>query len=112
MRFRSVTINKGETAKEFKTRIADLAEKWLRSAKDRAQVSDVIVKEQLMKHRPREVQIPVADKQPAKAEEAASLGDSFVRARRLAGLLREGLWMPSNKACRNCGKNNHTEKNC
>lgn len=81
-RFRSKTIQEGETARELRDRLKDLLEKWLEpETKTKDQVCDQIILEQFLGMLNHDLQVWVKEHTPRSSAEAADLVETFVAAR-------------------------------
>lgn len=81
-RFRSKTIQEGETARELRDRLKDLLEKWLEpETRTKDQVCDQIILEQFIGMLNHDLQVWVREHTPHSSAEAADLVETFVAAR-------------------------------
>ena len=81
-RFRSATLKDGESVTESLARIEDLAGKWMKSAKSRDEVVDLVLMEQLLTMLPENVRLFVKERKPKTSAEASKLADDYIVARK------------------------------
>ena len=110
-RFRSLKPLAGQTPTELATRLADLANKWLKDCKTVDDVKDAVVKEQLLQTLPEEVRVWVTERKPKSAAEAGQLAEDYLQAR------STGLPSLSNDRsppgpCPRCGQLGHWARAC
>lgn len=82
-RFRSLQVEPEETPKELYIRLKELYGKWVQpKGKTVGQINEIIILEQYLRMLSPELQVWIKEHDPKSAEEAASLADVFVAARR------------------------------
>ena len=111
-RFRALTPKSGETYREIKARLQDLAEKWLKACTTPEALMDQVILEQLLNTLPQEVRVWVRERKPKTSEEASQLADDYVQAR---GRNPKNLGkkpVERQAACETCGKPGHQARDC
>ena len=124
-RFRLVKKKSEESYRELATRLADLAEKWLKTYQTRAELLDQVVLEQFLKSLPDEVRVFVKERKPTSSEQASKLADDFRQARKedAEGQRKLDVNKTSNDSynspfpytttiCHRCKKPGHLAKDC
>ena len=120
-RFRSATKKQGETNRELVARLVDLAEKWMQGCTSIAEVTDVVVLEQVTNTLPGDVRVFVKERKPKTSLEAAELADDYLRARKQnpeATCREEDRKLPERRPpvgprrCLRCGKPGHLVRDC
>ena len=81
-RFRSTKLKAGESVTESLARIRDLAGKWMKSAKTKEEVIDLVLMEQLLMMLPENVRLFVKERKPKTSAEASKLADDYIVARK------------------------------
>ena len=119
--FRSATKKPGETNRELVARLVDLAEKWMQGCTSIAEVTDVVVLEQVTNTLPGDVRVFVKERKPKTSLEAAELADDYLRARKQnpeATFREEDRKLPEirppvgPRRCLRCGKPGHLVRDC
>ena len=113
-RFRTTRKGKNETFRELAVRLADLAKKWMAGCETLEEVLDKLVVEQLLDTLGADLKIWLSEKKPKCGNEAGSLADDYVQARRRDGVDRgrtkEQTGEP--RKCHKCGKPGHFARVC
>ena len=89
-RFRSLVPKSGETNREVKARLQDLAEKWLKDFTTVETVIDQVILEQLLNTLPQEVRVWVKEWKLKTSSEASQLVDDYVQAQKQNPKTRTG----------------------
>ena len=119
-RFRLVKKKLGESSKELVARLDDLATKWLKSCTKPEEVRDKVVLEQFLNMQSEEIRVFVRERKPATSEEAGTLADDFLLARRenksevekRSQDLRKTNNDKAPRYCQRCGIPGHVAKDC
>ncbi|XP_034037239.1 uncharacterized protein LOC117520041 [Thalassophryne amazonica] len=91
--FRSLQVEPEETPKELYIRLKELYGKWVQpKGKTVEQINEIIILEQFLRMLSKELQVWIKEHDPKTAEEAASLADMFVAARRKNSLWTYQSW--------------------
>ena len=128
-RFRSMTKKTNESFRELSVRMSDVARKWTKECKDKDELLQLVMLEQLQSVVPDGVRIHLREKKPKTMAEAGDLADAYVEARREEGLSRHTLasrpslqptgtgstsrkYTRLERFCDNCGRSGHNTENC
>ena len=114
-KFRGASMNVGETTKELRVRLEDLAKKWTKDCDTIDKLRDVVVFEQLLNTLPKDIRVWVQEHNPKSSEEAAQLANDYIQARWMApSTVPEGKKekSPSQMVCHKCKQKGHKARNC
>lgn len=107
-RFRSTKKKAEESYTETEVRLRDLSKKWLKpKERNKDELVDVIIREQLVNAMPRDLQLRVRERKPKTAEEAGTIADDIISAR---GSIFNGN--TDNRNCLKCGIPGHFARDC
>ena len=110
-RFRGLQLKSGETPTELATRLADLANKWLKDCGTVAEVKDAVVREQLMATLPDDVRVWVSERKPKTTAEAGQLADDYLQAHASGTLNTKSPRLPPGP-CPRCWQHGHWASEC
>lgn len=110
-RFRNFKYKPGKTPTEIATRLTDLAGRWLKDCETVEEVKDAVVKEQLLKTLPEDVQMWVKERKPKTTTDAAQLAEDYFQARPAGTVTSKNDRVPPGP-CPRCGEAGHWARYC
>lgn len=111
-RLRGASMKSGETTRELRVRLEDLAKKWTKDCDTVEKIRDRIVLEQFVNTLPSNVKVWVQEHKPETSEVAAKLADDYLQARKTT-ISEEKKGKPlSQLTCHKCKQKGHKARNC